>query len=115
MKTQKEILAELALWKATRIAPAKLPEMECIAHVEDLICKLANKGILRVGYVAQWKTSNKKIIVKGLYKSKSVFEGAVSIRWITEGETIGLFSKGLAGYPIARINMDKVRNLPYVK
>ncbi len=115
MKTSKEILAELKLKLALKQTPKNLPEVECIAHVDDLVCKLANSGKLKVGYVAQWKRSGQKIIVHGLYKSKSVFEGAVSIRWRTEGETTGLFSKGLAGYPIARINMDNVKHLPYVK
>lgn len=46
-----------------------LPHVGCVAQLESLIVKKANKGELEIGPVAQWSTGE-EIRVVGKWKSK---------------------------------------------
>ena len=89
-----------------------IPTCYCKAEVDDAVRDAAQAGPLNPGQViAKWGSGN-PIVIKGRYKTRSVYADLFNlqpVRWECPGMQ-GFFAKGLVD-----LKRETVENLPLVK
>ena len=109
MKTIQEILIPVP----TAATIELLPVATCIAVADDIAIASVKRHAPAGSVIGRW-TDGKDLILAGRWHGKGMFS-PVCARWVTRGETVGMFSKGLAGYCGGGLTEEELAYLPVVK